>query len=54
MKTIDSDTMAGMIVFLLFIAWCVSLFWPCRNKKIPNKPDEEPEEPDEFDPSQIF
>jgi len=51
MKNIDSNTAAGMIVFLLFITWCGFLFWPRHKKELPKKPDEEP---DEFDPSQIF
>jgi hypothetical protein len=51
MKTLDTNTICGMIIFAVFIAWVIYAIWPRRKKDTPIKQDEEP---DEFDPSQIF
>jgi hypothetical protein len=47
MKNLDSNTIAGMVILALFFIWCGYLMF----KK--NDP-EDTDDPDEFDPSQIF
>jgi hypothetical protein len=46
MTDLNTGTIWGMIVFAVIIAGIIYLIWPRKEKP--------PDEPDEFDPSQIF